>query len=59
MMNHLCSEGDFKKPQEQAANLPASVLEDVKGVAERALLCLPSTVTPTVSYSAIVQGPGE
>lgn len=58
-MDHLLGEGNFKKPQDQVLIIPPEVLEDIKGMAERALLCLPSRTAPSVEYIVIKQGAEE
>lgn len=55
-LDHLCREGDYDKPQDQATDIPELVLEDIKRAAKRALLLTPSDSTPTQAFSNIKQG---
>lgn len=49
----------MEKPQDQAANIPEEILNDIKNAAKRALLCLPSPTAPSEGYAVIMQRPEE
>lgn len=58
-MNHVCGEGDFSKPQEQAQLIPTLVLTDIRGAAEKTLFTMPQKSIVVPNYTTIRQGPQE
>lgn len=59
MLNHLSGEGDVEKLQDQANVILAEVLNDIKNMAKKASLSMPSPGAPSERYAAIWQGPEE
>lgn len=57
--NHLCSEGEMAKPEDQAQHIPGLDLAAIKGAAEKASLLLPAKSAPAISYVNIKQAPSE
>lgn len=58
-LDHLCGEGQWSKPQDQANQIPRAVLEIIWGVAEKVFFTMPSKTTTKISYTDIKQGPTE
>lgn len=56
--DHLTSEGELAKPQDQAQLIPGLVLNHIKGATEKALLLMPSR-SPKINYTGIKQYPKE
>lgn len=57
-MDYLCGEGTFEKAADQAT-MPASVLTDIKSVAQRVLMLTSSKTTSFTQLSSIKQAPIE
>lgn len=58
-LEHLCGEGDFREPQDQADVILAEVLEDHKEAAKKALLNLTTPGVPPDDFASIQQELGE
>lgn len=56
-MEHLCGEGNFNKPSDQAQAIPESVLKDIKHTAEISLLNTHKDATPPLNFPNIKQEP--
>lgn len=57
-LDHLCGEGNWAQAGKQAELIPQSVLERIKGAAEKALRVMPPRY-PQPSYLDIEQSPSE
>lgn len=58
-VDHLAGKGDFTKTEDQATDLPQTVLEDIKAATKTALLQMLNGATPSIDIMNIHQRPDE